>query len=229
MSAPTPELLSAASLAVAFTAAATGSLHCLGMCGPLRLLGGEAPAARVAYQGGRGLAYFLLGGLAGTIGAAVPAWALVLILAAGLALSVLDPSVFPAIARLRALLQGLAASSPWLLGAASGLLPCGLLHGWIAAAAATASPWRGALFLGMLWLGTLPAMELGMRALASPLTSLRRRFPRAMPLALLLLAMIPLAQRLSWTRDAGHAGGGKAGANAGAEALGETCHSRAGP
>ncbi|HUI54587.1 MAG TPA: sulfite exporter TauE/SafE family protein [Bryobacteraceae bacterium] len=66
--------------AVEFTAifvlGLAGSLHCLGMCGPIVLsygvgLRGPRPTAHAAYNAGRILTYMLLGALAGTAGRAI--------------------------------------------------------------------------------------------------------------------------------------------------------------
>ena len=52
-----------------------GSVHCAAMCGPLLGLyqgpGGAGVRAHLAHAGGRGLAYVLLGTLAGTLGSVV--------------------------------------------------------------------------------------------------------------------------------------------------------------
>jgi sulfite exporter TauE/SafE len=48
----------------------------------------------------------------------------------------------------------------FLLGLVLGLLPCGFLYAAIAAASATASPWRGALCMLAFGLGTVPVLVL---------------------------------------------------------------------
>lgn len=189
MSAPVLELPSAA---VALAAAFGASLHCAAMCGPIRLL---APRGRVAYQAGRGLAYGALGGAAGLLGWSLPPWALVAFVAAAALMILLRVSLPSPWRGFSSRLTFAASRRPLTLGLASGLLPCGLLHGWVAVAAATASPVRGALVLGALWLGTLPALELGPWLLAKPLGRAYRMFPRALPLSMLLLAAAPAVWR----------------------------------
>ncbi len=183
----------ASSLLVAFTAAALGSLHCVAMCGPIRLLSGTTIAARIAYQSGRGAAYLFLGGAAGGLGWTLPSWALVVLLITAIALSIM-PGNLPW-ARFRAALLAAASASPFFLGLASGLLPCGMLHWWVAAAAATADPRHGALLLGTLWLGTLPSLELSRWALTKPLRKFKGRFPKAVTIAFVFLALIPILLR----------------------------------
>ena len=51
-----------------------GSLHCMGMCGPLALYvtgNQRSPAAFVRYHGGRLLSYMILGALLGWVGYSV--------------------------------------------------------------------------------------------------------------------------------------------------------------
>ena len=188
--------LDPALLLAALAAALAGSAHCAAMCGPLRLFVTEHPRGRTLYQMGRALSYVSLGAVAGAVGLSLPVWSsLPLLLLAALLVS------FPKAARRirfpgQARLMALASSNPLLLGASSALLPCGLLHAWIAAAAATRSPVAGGAVLACLWLGSAPALELAPSLLRGWLPRARARFPRALPLVLLLLAMAPVAWRL---------------------------------
>lgn len=193
MSGPISELLP---YLAALAAALAGSLHCAGMCGPLRLLCTDVKGARWKYQTGRGVAYGSLGALAGGVGFVLPLWALLLLLALGLLGSILNLPTIPAWGRFRRYLLQWGSNSPFLLGMSSGLLPCGLLHGWVAAAAATGHPLQGALLLSMLWAGSIPALELGPALLRSPLEKLRRKFPKSLKAALICIVLLPLAMRL---------------------------------
>lgn len=193
----------------AFGAAITGSLHCVGMCGPLRLIAGNSWRKRAAYQLGRGLAYALLGGLAGAVGWVVPPWALVALVALGLALPFFGGKMPARWQKSRSSLLAAASLSPFLFGFSSGLLPCGMLHAWLAAAAATASPLVGACLLAVLWLGTLPALELSGSVLAGPILLARKRFPRLVPASFLLLALIPFFLRNPFPQPENPAGGSK--------------------
>lgn len=182
---------------VALLASLTGSLHCLGMCGPLRLLAAGGARSGFAYQFGRGTSYLTLGAIAGSIGASLPSWILFPLLAFLAVLSFAGVRLLPAsVAKKHHQLLVWASARPFFLGLGSGLLPCGLLHGWIAAAAATGHILNGALLLGALWLGTIPALEGAATVLRKPLEKTRRRFPRAVPIAFLLLALIPIGLRL---------------------------------
>lgn len=200
--APTLDVIALSSLVAAFAAAITGSLHCVGMCGPLRLIAGDSWAKRLAYQAGRGLAYALIGTAAGAVGWAMPLWALVLLVALGLALTFLGGKMPARWQRWRGSFLALSSTSPFLFGFSSGLLPCGMLHAWVAAAAATANPLAGALLLMILWIGTLPALEVSGWFLAKPLAVARRKFPRLLTAAFILVALIPFFLRVQHTHHA---------------------------
>lgn len=180
----------------ALVAALGGSLHCAVMCGPLRLLSTQNPGSSWKYQAGRGLAYGILGCIAGGLGFVLPLWALLFVVGIGLLGSVLPSPALPRWQKLRrrALLAG--SASPFFLGLSSGLLPCGLLHGWVAAAAATAHPLSGAILLGLLWAGSLPALELGPAIFGKSLTGLNQRHPNLVKVALVLVALVPLFLRI---------------------------------
>jgi len=186
----------------ALSAAVAGSLHCAGMCGPLRLLCNNVSGARWKYQAGRGLAYALLGTIAGGVGFVLPLWALLTLVLIGGAGALLKLPSLPYWASLRKSLLRIGSTSPFLLGLSSGLLPCGLLHGWLVAAAATGRPEQGAILLSLLWVGSLPALETTPFVLGKPIGKLNRRFPRAVKLSLLAVALLPLALRLSIKADA---------------------------
>jgi sulfite exporter TauE/SafE len=106
-----------------------------------------------------------------------------------------EAPIFPAWKNLRGRWIAAASAQPGLLGLASGLLPCGLLHAWILVAAATLDPLHGATLLFVLWLGTIPALEFGSFAFQRPMQGLRRRFPRSFPLFFLALALLPIFMR----------------------------------
>ncbi len=169
----------------AFTIGLLGSLHCVGMCGPIAL---ALPAAGLAdrlqrvwavmlYNAGRIITYMLLGlviGLAGkgfflaglqswlSIGAGV----LLLVVVLG-AVSVEQrllqwPWLSRAYMRLRGALgrqlsrHGMAAH--FYTGILNGLLPCGLVYLAILGAVNTGSVAGGALYMAGFGLGTVPLM-----------------------------------------------------------------------
>jgi sulfite exporter TauE/SafE len=180
-----PPWLAAGSAALVL--GATGSLHCLVMCGPLacaalptRGAGGARRQGRaraaLAYQGARVLAYAAVGALLGGLGRGV-AGALALttqpllpwVMAAALVASALGLGKrLPALPFLAPLTGRLMAASAKFseparaaaIGALTPLLPCGLLYGAFAAALAAGGPGAGAGVLGAFALGSLPALAL---------------------------------------------------------------------
>jgi uncharacterized protein len=163
---------------------ATGSLHCVGMCGPLALalpLQHKSLLLRftgtLLYNLGRICAYALFGLIAGAIGQGIillgfQQW---LSLLAGVAILtlVVVPKWFPAgnrylhsspafFIRIREIFGRLffkkSQASLLAIGFLNGLLPCGLVYLAFAGAAATGSITASMLFMMFFGLGTLPAM-----------------------------------------------------------------------
>lgn len=166
-------------LIAAFILGLTGSLHCVGMCGPLMLAAGRNSRwqSAFAYQGGRILVYILLGGLLGALGLGMRLWnaqSIIALLSGGLligfALLRLDPGNMlqrmPAYARFQVGLRqrvsgfiGQGGVGPqFALGCCNGLLPCGLVYLAVIGAANTSSPLMGAGFMLAFGLGTLPLL-----------------------------------------------------------------------
>lgn len=161
-----------------------GSLHCVGMCGPIALAlpGARSPlrflAGRLAYNLGRSLGYAALGLLAGSLGAAgglivhqqgLSIASGVFILALG-AFPVLQhrlqnqatgPTARVASSLRQALARRLKLNTlPAMLmtGLLNSWLPCGLVFAALAAALAAGNALDGALFMGLFGLATIPAM-----------------------------------------------------------------------
>lgn len=83
------------------------------------------------------------------------------------------------------------------LGAVHALLPCPLLYPAYLAAFAIGSPTRGALSLAVLGAGTLPALFLIGFSAGRIGTTERRRLHRALGLAFVFLALLPLSHGLA--------------------------------
>lgn len=177
--------------------------------------------AHAAYNGGRLVSYLMLGVLAGGLGhgldrvgataglertAAVVAGAL-MILWGGTALwsaaagrTVRLPET-PAFLRKRfaGAMRAVHAQPPAVraltLGLVTTLLPCGWLWAFVATAAGTGSPARGAAVMAAFWMGTVPVM-LGLGLLAQQaLGPLRRRLPLVTAAMLVVLGFFTLAGR----------------------------------
>ena len=168
----------------AFLAGMVTSLHCAGMCGPLACYLAPKPGSGTAfatiaglYQMGRLLSYTLLGALAGGLGMVAMQWteqyqySLVRFLPWGLVLFFLLVALradrfFPkptflssAVRHLQKRGQALARPQAALLtGFFTPLLPCGPLYAVFFVALMTQSPLRGAEFLLLFGMGTLPLL-----------------------------------------------------------------------
>ncbi|MEO6723193.1 MAG: sulfite exporter TauE/SafE family protein [Ferruginibacter sp.] len=155
-----------------------GSLHCVGMCGPL-VVGmpfhrvNNKPFAILLYMLAKALAYASLGVLIGIIGKgfAVLAMQQALSFTAGLFIIIfaLLPHLLRKIKMPSLLSKRMAASYSKVLekpslnhffafGFFNGLLPCGLVYAALAAASVTASPWGGGFYMFLFGIGNSPAL-----------------------------------------------------------------------
>jgi uncharacterized protein len=159
-----------------------GSVHCLGMCGPIaltlpvfRLSGIKRVRSIAFYNVGRAITYAILGMLFGLVGAGfhlfgwqqwlsiVAGVLILLILLSGrFSLSgarVLQPFTNRVKSRLGVFLKEDKTAGSYLgIGLLNGLLPCGLVYVAIAASIATGSVGGGALLMFSFGLGTIPMM-----------------------------------------------------------------------
>ncbi|GAB2515680.1 sulfite exporter TauE/SafE family protein [Spirosoma aerophilum] len=213
----------------ALTTGLVGSLHCVGMCGPLamampvgRLPHSQRGLAIGLYQGSRVLAYASLGLLMGTLGQGLLLAGLQrpVSIAAGLFLLVwtlVNRGVFPGLTMSRAtrwVVQPMTRflQNPTLpafagLGFLNGLLPCGFVYVALAGAVTTGSTAMGAVYMGLFGLGTVPAL-LSVRLVPNLFSaSLRRRFTLFMPITTVLLGLLLVGRgiyRPTQTDKAGH-------------------------
>jgi sulfite exporter TauE/SafE len=161
----------------AFIIGLFGSLHCVGMCGPviLAFMGpSQSKKGFALYHSGRILAYVLIGGVLGLLGATVALMQLQKFLAFflgfGLILLYGVPSIRHRLERFyfessfyqflkSFLLQNISTRKRWFLsGVANGFFPCGLTYVAAAGAVALGNPLEGAAFMILFGLGTLPAL-----------------------------------------------------------------------
>ena len=167
----------------AFIMGLAGSLHCIGMCGPLalslpvshtnnfsRIFGG------VIYNAGRILSYTMLGLIFGSVGNMMIAtqWQSSLSLALGIIilLYLLIPKKYLHLSatnklnkpflllrhQLGKLFQSKKQSSVFTIGILNGFLPCGMIYLALSSATITANPISGGLFMLFFGLGTFPIM-----------------------------------------------------------------------
>ena len=167
----------------ALTMGILGSMHCVGMCGPLALAVTRGRNSRawlssgLPYHLGRATTYTMLGVLVGTLGAGVSLMGYQKAFSIGmgvLMLVILVPSLIKrqnriswkpadrALMQLRKkmgeLLQRKEPHVSFNLGILNGLLPCGWVYMAILAATAADSLWQSAGFMALFGLGTFPAM-----------------------------------------------------------------------
>lgn len=200
----------------AFGLGLLGSLHCLGMCGPIALALPRGntdrlgyAVGRVLYNLGRVFTYGLLGALAGAIGQGVAMLGLQRGLSIGLGVLLLvgvlmGPRRLAAlggvrvvqrgVARLKAalgaLLQRNASGTLLGIGLLNGLLPCGLVYVAMAGAAATGSAREGVLYMWLFGLGTLPLMLAASLAGHLVVARFRGRLRHVIPIGLALVAVL---------------------------------------
>ncbi|HKJ91452.1 MAG TPA: sulfite exporter TauE/SafE family protein [Oceanipulchritudo sp.] len=202
----------------AFLAGVVTSLHCAGMCGPLACYiaprpGSPSSFATVAslYQIGRLLSYTLIGALAGGLGMITLGWVdlyqhslsrflpwvlVLFFLLVAFRLDRLFPKpafLVPWIGRAQRKAQSLPRPlSGLLIGLLTPLLPCGPLYAVFGLALMTQSPVRGAEFLLLFGLGTLPLLWIVQAAFSrwqgaiSPLAISRLQRGLALAVALVL-------------------------------------------
>ncbi|MGA3244334.1 MAG: sulfite exporter TauE/SafE family protein [Bacteroidota bacterium] len=200
-----------------------GSLHCIGMCGPIVLalpVGNQGmwryTLGRVLYNLGRVVTYSLMGGIIGLVGAGLSLAFLqqnisIIAGAAILLAFVLQrishvalPSPLPSgsvLLKLQAKIASLLKESSlpplFLLGMLNGLLPCGFVYLAITTAAVTADVSRGMIFMAGFGLGTMPAM-VGFSfspQLVSP--GLRSKISRVLPAFTLLIGVLLILRGLN--------------------------------
>lgn len=167
----------------AFLMGVAGSLHCVGMCGPIALslpVQGRSTAGKLAggllYNLGRVTTYGVLGLAMGTLGKSLQWFAWQQKISILLGLSILAFLVFPLIfpgkslhpvintamsglrSRLARVLGNPHPGALYTTGLLNGLLPCGLVYMALTGAVITGGATDGALFMMLFGAGTMPAM-----------------------------------------------------------------------
>lgn len=192
------------SLLAATLAGFVGSPHCIGMCGGFAL-GCARSGGRATWHLGRLTTYAALGALAGVTGAILPgpAWVPALVstvllvwFAGALAGLLPEPHLrLPGLVRIAGWAgRGKGPGAGYLLGVATGLLPCGLVYAALAVPVASGSALVGALSMVAFGAGTIPALvtlTLGAHRWATG--SLRSR--RLLAGAVLLFGLLSVGMR----------------------------------
>jgi uncharacterized protein len=209
-------------LVTAVTLGCMGSLHCLGMCGPIALAlpGAARPATArlfnvMLYNLGRIFTYALFGSLVGLLGKGLELAGLqrFLSVASGvLVLAVLAThrkwlgSFVPAHlyskinglkSKLRHYMQFNSKPALFLIGVLNGFLPCGLVYIALAAAVSTASPQEGALFMALFGLGTVPLMSVMALSRNLLTATARKGLSRMVPYFITVMACLLILRGLN--------------------------------
>ena len=162
-------------MGIAFTTGLVGSLHCLGMCGPLFVAVMHRSPQRnpwdpVVYHSGRIFTYILLGVLLGALGQGVSllGWQKSLSIAMGVGiilaqfrLAKFNLPAFKASSLLKRTWnlhqRQSSLASKFMMGIANGILPCGLVYLALATSLTQSLLWESVGFMLFFGLGTLPA------------------------------------------------------------------------
>ena len=206
---------------VAVVMGAVGSLHCLGMCGPIAMalpMGSRTTAGRlyggILYNLGRVLTYTWLGlvlGLAGGFlvtprvqssisiffGGAI---LLYLLLPSSLknAMGKKTPGFLPALRRhLGRLLSTQTNSSYFGIGLLNGLLPCGMIYLALASSFLAGGVWEGGLFMLSFGAGTFPAMLAAVFFGSLINQQVRLKLRKAVPVFLACMAVLLVLRGLN--------------------------------
>lgn len=200
-----------------------GSVHCIGMCGPIVLALPSTSNSnwvvlltRLLYNFGRVLTYAFLGAVFGLFGSRLNLIGLQqnasILIGVIILIAVLMPAKyknyltktkiyqsFNSIIRssFARLMSRKANSSFLLFGIVNGFLPCGFVYVAIGGAVATESVLSGTLFMALFGLGTLPIM-LAASILGKHINaSLRSKINRIMPVLAVILAIIFILRGLN--------------------------------
>lgn len=161
-----------------------GSLHCIGMCGPLVLAlplhareKWQVVKQMAVYHSGRILTYAALGVMFGLLGKGIALAGLQKVLAIGAGFLMIGMAfmawrferlitALPGFGkftlevqqRIGGLMRQYPGRATFSMGLLNGLLPCGLVYAALAGAIATTDTLEGGLFMAVFGLGTLPLL-----------------------------------------------------------------------
>lgn len=193
-----------------------GSLHCVGMCGPIAFM---LPVDRSdplkkslqisLYHLGRLLAYGIMGLLFGFLGKGLYIFGmqqkLSIFMGILMILIVLLPTrtfnkynlsrpLFKIISRIKAQLgkelQKKEADTFLTIGFLNGFLPCGLVYMALLAAIAMGTPWKGSLYMLLFGLGTVPLMTTAIYISSMLKGPVKKRVQQLIPVLLVVMGML---------------------------------------
>lgn len=205
----------------AFLAGLAGSVHCVGMCGPLalslpfnRFSASSKWVAIMLYNVGRVIAYSLIGLLVGLVGRGINWFGLTqiisILLGSIILISLIAPKLikpsginFPSwinkypIYALQVLVKKQQVGWMFLVGLMNGFLPCGLIYMAVATALVAGTVGNAVLFMMAFGLGTIPAMIL-LVAVAQKISLVKRaRLQKIIPFVTLLIGLVLILRGLN--------------------------------
>jgi len=198
-----------------------GSLHCVGMCGPIALslpLRGETVLSKIwgsmLWSLGRILTYSIMGALFGLIGSRFKMLgyqqAISITVGTMMIISVFLPALnknftsasfatlfIPVRRGMQRLLKARNNRALFLIGIFNGLLPCGLVYLAVAGAIATADLLDAVLYMALFGLGTLPLL-LAVSLLGNVISlGLRKTISKIVPVVIVALGILFILRGLS--------------------------------
>lgn len=202
-------------IASAFVMGLAGSLHCIGMCGPLALslpASNKSSLSRISggliYNSGRIFSYAGIGLLFGALGNLMIAtrWQSGLSIALGMIIllyllfprkyfhfstaTILSKPFVLLRQQLGKLFQSKKLSSSFFIGVLNGFLPCGLVYLALTSSIISSSPVNGAMFMLFFGLGTFPMMLLTVLIGNYLNQSIRQKIHQAVPALLFFMAVL---------------------------------------
>lgn len=209
-------------LAAALTIGLLGSMHCIGMCGPLVLAVPSSAASRIRflteriiYNIGRTITYGIMGGVLGMVGKSVMVnvqqdtsviIGVLLLITVGIPLALRSRlaqfSPLKIVHRFvtekfSILMQKRGMAALFLMGLMNGLLPCGLVYTALIGATAVADIWKSSLFMMVFGIGTIPALVIISMSGRILTVKYRSLMTRAIPYVSIMVALILILRGLN--------------------------------
>jgi sulfite exporter TauE/SafE len=199
-----------------------GSLHCVGMCGPIAFLlplDRRSPSKRffqlIGYHGGRLLTYSILGALFGLAGKSLQLFGIQqqLSIAIGvlMVMVVLIPvktfnkynfsrPIYAWVGKIKssmgAELQKKDPFTFFTIGVLNGLLPCGLVYIAIFGAIAFGGPRMGAAYMALFGLGTIPLMTTAVYLGNFLKGTVKKKVVKAIPVLVIIIGLLFIVRGL---------------------------------
>ena len=200
----------------AFILGLLGSLHCIGMCGPIAFM---LPVDRqnttnkvvqiTTYHIGRLLAYSLIGLFFGLIGRSLYIFGLQqqlsIIVGVLMILAIVTPSktysrfnfstpIYRLISKIKtALGTALKKKTPDALltiGFLNGFLPCGLVYMAVFASLAMPNAFQGSLYMTLFGIGTIPMMTTAIYLVKFLNSTVKQRIQKAIPVVVVIIGIL---------------------------------------